>query len=144
MDRARALERLAGAACIVAAGVHGALTPTHFTEWWGYGAFFLIAATCQTLLGLALGLQALEAPSQRTMRRFYVAGAVGNALLLAMYVVSRTVGVPFFGPDAGAVEGVGPLDIVAVLAEIVAIVVLARLARTVRDSPDDAGAISSP
>ena len=143
MSRPRGLERLAGAACLVAAGVHGALAPTHFTEWWGYGVFFLVAATCQTLLGLALALRAFEAPTDRTMRRLYAAGAVGNALLLAMYVVSRTVGVPFFGPDAGAVEGIDPLDIVATAAEILAIVVLARLSRSLPTVSEQA-AFSSP
>lgn len=134
MDGRRGWERVAGTAMIVAAGVHGSLTSTHFAQWWGYGAFFLVATVWQAVIGLALALDALEAPKARTRSLLYATGAVGNALLVSLYVVTRTVGIPFFGPDAGLVEGVGALDLVSKGAEVVAIVALARLLCDVRPS----------
>lgn len=112
-DRAR---RLAGALSLLAAFVHGGLTPEHFTEWWGYGAFFAVAATAQALLGLALLLDAV--PDPRARRAVWRLGLVGQLLLVAMYVLTRTVGIPLVGPSAGSIEEVAPIDVLAVGMEL--------------------------
>lgn len=125
MPRPRA-EMVAGWASIGAGAVHGALVRDHAEEWWGYGLFFLLAGLVQLLLGLALLTRAVNpmdtGPSWRAVRRgLYVGGIVTNVALLVVYAVSRTVGVPFLGPEAGEVEAVAPIDLVAKALELLAI-----------------------
>lgn len=90
----------AGALSIGASFVHGALTSVHFAEWWAYGAFFTLAALTQGIYGFVILSSHLinGAPIDArwpttTLRSFYVAGMVGNAALVLIYVASRTVGV---------------------------------------------------
>ena len=45
---------------LVAALIHLWVAPEHFGEWWGYGAFFLVAAAAQLLYAPG---GATEAPS---------------------------------------------------------------------------------
>ena len=123
----RGLERLAGALAIAAGAAHGGLTPVHMSEWWGYGVFFLAATAAQALLGLALLLDAFEEEEFR--RRMYVVGLVGSALIAAMYVVSRTVGVPLAGPAQGEVESFEALGVATTLAEVGTVALLALLLR---------------
>lgn len=127
----RGIERLVGVCVLLSAGVHGLITPEHFQEWWGYGVFFAVATVAMLVLGLALLTDAIDPryfPGDviRFRRLVYMSGLVGVVLLVAMYAVSRTVGVPL-GPGAGLVEAVGGLDIVAKVAELGAAVGLAIL-----------------
>ena len=117
---------MAGGLSLAAALVHGGLAPEHFGEWWGYGVFFLAAGAAQAILGLALALDAFDGdPGMR--RRLWLAGVAGNALLAATYVVSRTAGVPFAGPEAGEVEPWDPLGVATTAAEAAIVVLLAWL-----------------
>jgi hypothetical protein len=106
---------------IAAGAVHAGLGPEHFAEWWGYGAFFVVAATAQVLLGLALLTDAIDpkgvANPARVKRWMYALGAVGQVALIALYVVTRTTGIPWLGPQAGVVEEVAPLDIITKIIE---------------------------
>jgi hypothetical protein len=45
-------------------------------------------------------------------------GVVGNLSIVILYLVTRTVGVPIFGPQAGEVEGVGATDLCATVSEL--------------------------
>jgi hypothetical protein len=133
-------ERLAGAFSIGAAALHGTLIQEHLTEWWGYGLFFLAAALAQVVLGLALLTDAINADEsganwRRLKRAMYVAGVIGNALLILMYVVTRTIGIPFLGPGAGRVEAVAPIDILDKALELAVIVILVTLWRDSRRAP---------
>jgi hypothetical protein len=119
-------ERGAGVASLVAALVHGGLAPEHFAEWWGYGAFFVVAGAAQAVLGLALALDAFG-DDLRARRTLWLAGAVGNALLVLLYLASRTVGVPFAGPEAGEVEPWDVLGVATTAAEALLVGVLAWL-----------------
>lgn len=118
--------------------LHGLVTPQHFGEWWGYGAFFVVAALAQ--MGYALIL--VIAPWQydttggvrpdrgkRIASAYYLLGVAGNAAIVGFYVVTRTVGIPFFGPEAGEVEPVGVIDLVSKAAELTLIALLLRLYR---------------
>src|SRR5690242_26110 len=111
----RASQRAAGVLALAAGLVHGGLGPEHFAEWWGYGLFFVVAASAQVVLGLALLLDAFE--GEGLQRATCVAGIAGNAFLILLYVVSRTAGIPFFGPGAGEVEDVALIDVLTVAAE---------------------------
>ncbi|MEA3202225.1 MAG: hypothetical protein QOE90_3653 [Thermoplasmata archaeon] len=130
MDATSRAERVAAFLSLGAGLVHGGLGPEHFAEWWGYGAFFAAAATAQILFGLALLTHAtgtLEEERPWIRRAVRAAGIAGNALILALYVTTRVVGIPLFGPQAGTVEPVAPLDVVAATAETALIAILAYL-----------------
>ncbi|HUR68770.1 MAG TPA: hypothetical protein VM370_05945 [Candidatus Thermoplasmatota archaeon] len=113
----------AGVLSLAAALVHGGLTSAHFEEWWGYGAFFLGVTLAQAVLGLALLTDAFEA--RRDVLAMLVTGIVGNLLVVAMYVISRTTGIPLVGPDAGEVEARDPLGVGTTLAEVATALLLA-------------------
>ena len=117
-----------------AALVHGLLPGEHFAEWWGYGAVFAFATVGQALYGFAiLGTQMMHGEpitarwSARTRRAFYLAGIAGNLLLVAMYLVSRTIGIPFFGPEAGEVEAWSALGVATKALELTLVAILAVL-----------------
>lgn len=129
----RALVHVVGWASVLAGLAHGGLAPAHFDEWWGYGLFFAVAAVAQALSGLAVLTDAVPSPSAR--RRVLLGGAVGNALIAALYAWTRTVGIPFFGPGAGEVEGVGGIDLVVLALEAVAVLGAWRLL-TARPRPE--------
>jgi hypothetical protein len=56
----------------------------------------------------------------------YAVGALGNVGILALYVLTRTVGIPL-GPSSGAIEPVGVIDVVAKTSEVLAVVALVVL-----------------
>jgi hypothetical protein len=89
--------RTAAALCCVAGLVHLAVAPEHFAEWAPAGVFFVVVAVGQLWLarGLWRGLHARLVP----------AAVLLTAAMVALYVVSRTVGLPFL-TDAAS-EGVG-------------------------------------
>lgn len=62
------------------------------------------------------------------------AGIIGNGLIIALYLVTRTVGVPVFGPDAGEVEPFGVIDVISKIVELGLIVSLVMLLRAQRSS----------
>ncbi len=122
MGDQRFVVRVAVGLALGAALVHVWAMPGHFAEWWGYGAFFLLVAVAQGLYGLALLV--------RPGRALFFLGIGGNLAVVALYVVTRTVGVPFFGPHAGEVEAVGITDSVATVLEVALVVALGALSRT--------------
>ncbi len=111
----------AAALSLVAGLIHAWAMPGHYREWWGYGAFFLVVAIAQVVLSDAL----LYRPRQR----LFLVGVVGNLAVIALYVVTRTVGIPFFGPHAGEVEEVGAIDLLSIVVELVLVITLVMLLR---------------
>lgn len=102
------------------AAIHAAVVPEHLSEWAAAGAFFIILAAAQ----LALGLLSLG----RRHRTMLQAVAVVSIVPLALWLYSRTVGLPF-GPGAGVPEPSGLPDWAAGVLELstlVAAVVLLR------------------
>jgi MFS family permease len=95
---------------LVAALIHLWVAPEHFGEWWGYGAFFLVAAVAQLLYALIL--------LRRPVRTVLLAGIAGNLAIVVLYLLTRTVGIPLLGPEAGEVEGVGLADVGATTSEV--------------------------
>ena len=45
-------------------------------------------------------------------------GIAGNLAIVVLYLLTRTVGIPFFGPEAGEVEGFGFVDVCATASEV--------------------------
>jgi hypothetical protein len=127
-----------GAGLSVAVGiVHLMVSPEYFDAWWGYGFFFVYAGLAQIAYALAIFVQpwmhdsagAARNGPHSVMPAVYMGGAVGNLTIIALYIVTRTVGIPFLGPDAGAVEPVTPVSVIATGAELMLVIVLRNLAR---------------
>ena len=108
----------AAALSLVAALVHLWVAPGYFEVWWGYGSFFLGAACAQGLFAVAL----LRWPG----RAVPLAGIFGNLAVVALYVVTRTSGVPF-GPHATRAEEAGVLDMATTAVELATVVFLLSL-----------------
>jgi hypothetical protein len=134
----------AGGLSIAAALVHGVVSGGHAGEWWGYAAFFVVAALAQGIFGLLL----LGAPWQYDAGgrydplrgapvavSLYTAGIAGNLVLVLVYLVTRTVGIPLLGPEAGEVESVGADGVIANTSELALIACLIGLRRATGGSP---------
>jgi hypothetical protein len=104
-----------------AAVIHFVVIPGHWDEYWGQGLFFIVAAVAQILWAVWV----VVAPS----RLLYLAGAVGNAAIVALWVVTRTYGVPA-GPGAGEREAVEFADTLATVFEVLLVVGALVRART--------------
>src|SRR5438552_1014673 len=100
-----------------AAAIHLAVAPAHLREYRPFGVFFLAVALLQGLLAAAL----LGNPRPR---RLAVAGAAGSLALAALFVESRTAGLPL-GPSAGDPE---PWDVAGVICTLLELVAAGLLA----------------
>lgn len=109
-----------------ASTLHGLAAPDHFNEWWGYAAFFVMAAVAQMGYAVILLISPWRYDATGGIRTdggidvariSYLLGTAGNAAIVALYVVTRTVGIPFFGPEAGEVEPVGAIDVISKVTE---------------------------
>jgi hypothetical protein len=91
--------RSAAALCCVAGFVHLAVAPEHFEEWAPAGFFFIAVAAGQLWLAQALwrGLHARLVP----------AAVLVTSGLVALYVASRTIGLPFHSDEAVGLDGLG-------------------------------------
>src|SRR5207253_1636753 len=89
--------------------------------WWGYGLYFLLATAAQ-----AFGAGLLLCWPRRWVFRV---GILGNSAILGLYAVTRTLGIPFFGPAAGLAEPVGALDLITAATELCLVLVLVQLDR---------------
>ena len=101
-----------------AAAIHFGVVFEHFAEYTLYGVFFLAISWAQIIWPVIL----LWRPS----RLWLWLGIAGNAAVIAVYVASRTAGLPF-GPDLHAPESVGALDVVSCALEFALIAGCAAL-----------------
>jgi hypothetical protein len=101
-----------------AAAIHFAVVFEHFAEYTLYGVFFLVISWAQLIWPAVL--------IWRPSRLWLWLGIAGNAVIIAVYVASRTVGLPF-GPDLHSPESVGALDVVSCVLEFGLIVGCAAL-----------------
>jgi len=92
-----------------AAGVHAAAGPVHFREGLLIGGFFVVSALAQLAWSMVLMVQGPD-------RRLLWAGLLGNAAVVLLWAVTRTVGLPF---GLVAVEAVGTWDLAATAWEVV-------------------------
>jgi len=95
---------LAGLAAmsVGAAAIHFAIVFEHFAEYTLYGVFFLVISWAQLIWPAVL--------LWRPARIWLLLGMAGNAVVVMVYVASRTAGLPF-GPDLHHAEPVGALDV---------------------------------
>jgi hypothetical protein len=118
----------------VAAGVHGTLLPSHAHESPLLGLGFGAAAVAQ----LAAAVLVLVWPSRSLLRLV----AAGSAVVVAAWVVSRTVGLPV-PPPAWTAEPVGLVDTLTAVFEVGAIGLALQLLRPARRRRDPGRAGSS-
>jgi hypothetical protein len=97
------------AASAAAAAVHFAVLGEHFGEDPRFGAFFVAAGLFQLAWAACI--------LKRVSPRLLVAAGIGNALILGVWALSRTVGLPI-GPDSAVPEPVGLPDLVASACEV--------------------------
>jgi hypothetical protein len=92
-----------------AAGIHFAVMGDHFNETWYHGSFFAAIAWLQLAWAVAIVMK----PS----RRLLLAGVIGNLVIAEVWLVSRTIGLPF-GPNAGNAEAVAFADVLSTILEV--------------------------
>jgi len=137
-------RRAAAGFALGAAAIHVYVAPEHLNEWWVYGGFFIAVAAAQ----LALAALMLLSPRIEVV----LVGIWGTVGLIGIYVISRTVGLPVTPPGghhhaahalshlpplhaigsgvpelpaaSGAIEPVGPTDLLALALELLLVVVL--------------------
>jgi len=116
---ARCLSLVAAGAMAAAGVIHLRFAPEHMEEDWLHGAAFYLMAAGQLLLVPYL----LSRTVSRTAAR---AGAVANLAIVAVWLLSRTVGAPgLHGWEAR--EAVGLADMVCVALQLVTAATLALL-----------------
>lgn len=134
----QSLARVCGLLSLAAAALHAGLVEEHLGEWWGYGFFFLLASLAQgvyglVLLALPLRPSSWDAEAWRTWRlRLFAVGVAGNVAVIVLYTITRSVGIPFFGPAAGEVEPVEALGLATKAIEMLTVAGLLVLVHRLR------------
>ena len=118
--------RIAAGLSLAAGVIHGIATVDHFSHYWVYGVFFMLATYGQVLWGVALW-------RNRATARTLTIGAYANLAIVATWLLSRTLGIPF-GPYAFDAEPIGFADAAATIDELliaayVAVILHPRLRR---------------
>ena len=122
----RELEVDAAVLAVAAGLIHAVAGVSHLGEYWLFGVFFALLAVAQVGWGALV--------YRGASRRVLVAGAAGSAAVALLWLVTRTVGLPF-GPHAGSPEPVGVLDVLATLDEQVVVAIVLALVRFPRLRP---------
>jgi hypothetical protein len=103
------LAAIAAALSFGASAIHLAVIEQHLDEGIAFGAFFLLTGWFQMIWPLAYYL--------RPVRAVALAGLAVNLGIVGVWVVSRTVGVPF-GPTPWVPEAIGFPDLIATVLEL--------------------------
>jgi len=115
-----------------AAWIHLAVTGEHLAEFWLFGAFFATIAAVQAVWAIAVLL--------RPTTFVCVSGVIVNAGIVAIWVTSRTIGMPL-GPEPWTPEPLGILDLVSTTLELLIVAGAAKLilAGSIRQEAAQAG-----
>ena len=106
---------------LAAGAIHAVAMVDHFSHWWAYGLFFLALTYGQVLWGVAV-------LRKRAPDRILILGAQANLAICAVWLVSRTIGVPI-GPEAPGPEPVGIMDVAATMDQVVLAAYVALIVR---------------
>ncbi len=131
--------RLAAALSLGIGIVHLMLSPEYLSQWWGYGFFFMLAGLGQMTYGLLLLVlpwfyddpASFLRDDPPVVRYLYVGGALGYLSVVALFIVTRTFGIPA-GPQAGTVAPFSVAGFATTLAEVALAGLLLTLARAAR------------
>jgi hypothetical protein len=108
--------QIAMVASVAAGFIHLVFAPEHLAESWVLGVGFLAAAVFQ--FGWAAWAFVARDP------RVAVVGIVGNSAFIAVWAISRSVGLPF-GEDAWVPEAIGRPDLICIAFEAVIVALVA-------------------
>jgi hypothetical protein len=97
------------------AAIHFAVAPEHLRVYPPYGLFFMLVGLLQVALAAAVVLR----PSPPIL----LGGAAFSLLVIAVWLLSRTVGLPI-GPTPGIPEAIGLADLLTTLMEWIAVILL--------------------
>jgi len=95
---------------VIAASVHAAVGPEHFREGVRFGVFFVLLSAAQFVLASAVLM--------RRSRRLLAVLAALSAVVIVLWIATRTTALPFGLDDR---EPVGVLDLMSSVAEAVAL-----------------------
>lgn len=101
------------AASLGAAAIHFAVIVPHINEYTAFGVFFLVVAWFQAAWAVLV--------AKTDDRRLLLVGVVANAVVVLVWIWSRTAGLPI-GPEPGVAEEVGAPDAISTMLEAVIIV----------------------
>jgi len=118
--RSPRIQLLIGMSAVVGL-IHGKAFIDHVDHYWLFGMFFAVLTYAQILWAMRLWRRPDD-------RRLFKAVAVMSLGVVAIWLVSRTVGLPI-GPWAGRAEGIGLPDLVATLDELVIVAIIAAVLR---------------
>jgi len=96
-----------------AGALHSAVSAEHFQEAVVFGAFFLASSALQTGWAVAI--------IYRPNRSLLHIGVLANAATIALWSVTRTIGLPF-GPLPWHAEAIGAIDLICTLVELALVV----------------------
>jgi len=116
--------RMAGVLSIVVGAMHAKALGDHVAHWWFFGVFFGALAAAQVWWGVRV----YRAGAGTRLLR---AGAIGSLAIVAIWVLSRTFGVPV-GPWAWDAEPIGASDLIATVDELFIVAFVAAIAQPQR------------
>jgi hypothetical protein len=119
-SRASDVRLLLVAGLVASAAIHAAVVREHLSEWPAAGLFFVLLTLAE------LAVAGLLFTGRRHLG--LVAAAVVSVGPLAVWLVSRTAGLPI-GPGAGTPEAIGLPDLVACSLEVLTLVAALALLR---------------
>ena len=123
---------------------HGIDAPDHITEWWGYSAYFVTAGAFQFFYGFGLFIQPWRyddtggeiVDGERYGRPYYMLGLILTVSIVILYIITRTTGMPFFGPEAGR-EQLTILSLVPIVVDLPLLYCLGALLYRTRPAKAD-------
>lgn len=122
------------ATCVALFGsalIHSTVMGEHLSEWLMAGVFFLVLVAVETALALAT----IYAWGRRTAQAVVLTGVI----TVAIWLVSRTVGLPVGPADFRVPESVGGPDLATCLLELGAAALAWRTAASGKSRPADQG-----
>jgi hypothetical protein len=118
------LLRLGAVLSAAAAVVHLSVARLHFDEYWLFGVLFIVSGVLQLAWAALIWRRGGD-------RRVLLAGVGLQLGVVAVWVLSRTAGLPY-GPHPWDPESVGPLDTVCTFDELLIAVLAAVSLRATR------------
>ena len=115
---------------MAAAAIHFAVMGEHFAEYLAFGVFFSVVAWLQALWAVGVIV--------RPSRGLLLIGLAGNALVILVWLISRTTGLPI-GPEAGVPEPAAFVDVTSTNLEVAIVVGTVMLLLRGRPTPSVRG-----
>lgn len=109
------LRAIAAIMSLLAGAIHIGQVAVHLDEDWTFGAFFIAVGIIQLLAALLL--------LRPRPRAWSWLGIAGSAAVIAIWMMSRSLGLPF-GAESGQAETIGMADAAASTAEAITIMAL--------------------